>query len=540
METEQTPPERPERWHRSRMIMRNPISLAGMALAIVSLANIFIFVLIDQIAIKASPYIGILAYMVSPAFLVFGLFLMFVGVLLERRKKVAPTAFYPRIDLNDPTQRSAVISFMTFLVVFVMVSVAGSYKAYEFTESVQFCGQLCHTVMSPEYTAYQLSPHARVACAECHVGAGATWFVKSKLSGSSPGVRRAFNTFPRPIPTPVHNLRPAQETCEQCHWPKKFYGGQLKVFTHYASDEKNTLRQIRMIIKTGGGDPATGAPEGIHWHMNIANEIDYVAADEKHQVIPYIHVEDLQGRVTEYYAKDSTLTKDQIAKAASIAWIASTATTVPRTSTFRPTWPSINPCSRAASTSPCPSSSRKRSRCSPRNYDTTDAAMQGIAKGHARFLREANIPTSRRPSSSRFATPSTEVQQIFKRTTFPEMKLNWQTHPNNLGHFYYTGCFRCHDGQHVSADGKVISRDCNQCHTLLSETDGASSVAATASPAFQHPVDIGRSDPSKLRRLSHRRRRPVRGQRRDFFADQMRPQRLSQASLPQLGDSFGA
>jgi len=207
------------------MLMRNPVSLAGVALAIVSLANIFLFVIIDAIAVKPSPYIGILAYMVSPAFLILGLLIMLGGVLLERRKKVAPTAFYPRVDLNDPTQRSAVISFMTFLIVFVMVSVMGSYKAYEFTESVSFCGQLCHTVMSPEYTAYQLSPHARVACAECHVGAGATWFVKSKLSGSRQVFAAIFNTFPRPIPTPVHNLRPAQETCEQCHWPKKFYGG---------------------------------------------------------------------------------------------------------------------------------------------------------------------------------------------------------------------------------------------------------------------------------------------------------------------------
>ena len=244
-----------------------------------------------------------------------GLLMMITGVLLERKRKVAPTAFYPRIDLNDPAQRSAVISFTSFFVVFAVVSAAGSYKAYEFTESVSFCGQLCHTVMSPEYTAYLLSPHARVACADCHVGPGATWFVKSKLSGTRQVFHAVFNTFPRPIPTPVKNLRPAQETCEQCHWPKKFYGGQLKVFSHYASDEQNTLRQIRMIIKTGGGDPATGAPEGIHWHMNIGNKIEYVAADEKIQVIPYVRVEDLQGRVTEYYAKDSTLSKDQIAKA---------------------------------------------------------------------------------------------------------------------------------------------------------------------------------------------------------------------------------
>ena len=297
------------------MLMRNWISLAGVALAIVSVANIFLFVIIDAIAVRPSPYIGILAYMVSPAFLVLGLLLMVAGVLIERRKKVVSTQFYPRLDLNDPTQRSAVISFTTFLVVFVVVSTAGSYKAYEFTESVSFCGQLCHTVMSPEYTAYQLSPHARVACADCHVGPGATWFVKSKLSGSRQVFAAIFNTFPRPIPSPVKNLRPAQETCEQCHWPKKFYGGQLKVFSHYANDEKNTLHQVRMLIKTGGGDPATGAPEGIHWHMNIANKIDFVAADEKHQIIPYVRVEDQQGRVTEYYAKDSTLSKDQIAKA---------------------------------------------------------------------------------------------------------------------------------------------------------------------------------------------------------------------------------
>jgi len=489
MDTDQTPPQQESR-HGLRMLLRNPISLAGVALGIVSLANIFLFILIDQIAVKASPYIGILAYMVSPAFLVFSLVLMGVGVLLERRKKVAPTAFYPRIDLNDGAQRSAVISFMTFLVVFVMVSVAGSYKAYEFTESVGFCGQLCHTVMSPEYTAYQLSPHARVACAECHVGAGATWFVKSKLSGSRQVYAALFNTFPRPIPTPVHNLRPAQETCEQCHWPKKFYGGQLKVFTHYANDEKNTMRQIRMIIKTGGGDPATGAPEGIHWHMNIANKIDYVAADDKRQIVPYIHVEDLQGRVTEYYAKDSTLSKDQIAKAPRHHMDCVDCHNRP-THIYVPPDQAVDQSllARRLDVS-LPAIKQEAVTVLTATYATTDAAMQGIATGIPGFY-ESKYPDVAKTKQLEIRNAVTEVLQIFKHTTFPEMKLNWQTHPNNLGHFYYTGCFRCHDGQHVSADGKVLSKDCNQCHTLLSETDGTDSSAAAAAPAFKHPVDLG-------------------------------------------------
>ena len=490
METEQNSPAEPEPRHGLRMLLRNPVSLAGIALAIVGLANIFLFFLIDVIAVKPSPYIGILAYMLSPAFFVLGLLLMLIGVLLERRKKVVSTAFYPTIDLNDRTQRGAVVSFLTFLVVFVIVSAAGSYKAYEFSESVSFCGQLCHTVMSPEFTAYQLSPHARVACVDCHVGQGATWFVKSKLSGSRQVFAATFNTFPRPIPTPVHNLRPAQDTCEQCHWPKKFYGGQLKVFTHYANDEKNTMRQVRMLIKTGGGDPATGAPEGIHWHMNIANKIDYVAADEKRQVIPYIHLQDQQGRVTEYYAKDSTLSRDQIAKS-------------PRHHMDcvdchnRPTHIYVPPdlavdqvllSSRLDAT--LPFIKQQAVTVLTANYATTDAALQGIAKGIDDFY-ETKYPDVAKTRQLEIRNAVAEVQQIFKHTTFPEMKLNWQTHPNNLGHYYYSGCFRCHDGQHVSADGRVVSKECNQCHTMMSETEGVATTAATALPTFKHPVDIG-------------------------------------------------
>ena len=490
MDTEKTPLPAVEPWHRSRMLLRNPVSLAGVALAIVSIANIFIFFLIDQIALKPSPYIGILAYMVSPGFLILGLLLMLVGVLLERRKHLAPSAFYPRIDLNDRTQRSAVISFTTFLLVFVVVSAAGSYKAYEFTESTSFCGQLCHTVMIPEYTAYQLSPHARVACAECHVGPGATWFVKSKLSGSRQVFATIFNTYPRPIPSPVANLRPAQETCEQCHWPKKFYGGQLKVFSHFASDEKNTLRQVRMIIKTGGGDPATGAPEGIHWHMNIGNKIDYVASDEKRQVIPYIHVEDLQGRVTEYYAKDSTLTKDQIAKASRHHMDCVDCHNRP-THIYVPPDQSVDQAMLARRIdASLPFIKQEAVTVLAATYKTNDEAVRSIASGIQDFY-EKKYPDVAKAKQLEIRNAVAEVQQIYSRTTFPDMKLNWQTHPNNLGHFYAPGCFRCHDGQHVSADGRVISKDCNQCHTVLSENNGTITAAAAPTPAFQHPVDIG-------------------------------------------------
>jgi hypothetical protein len=371
-----------------------------------------------------------------------------------------------------------------------MLSGAGSYKAYEFTDSVQFCGQTCHSVMKPEFTAYQLSPHARVGCVECHVGSGATWYVKSKLSGTRQVFAAMFNTFPRPIPTPVHNLRPAQETCEECHWPKKFYGAQLKVFTHYASDEKNTPRQIRMLIKTGGGDPATGAPEGIHWHMNIANQIDYVAADEKRQIIPYIHIKDMWGRVTEYYAQDSTLSKDQVAKASRHRMDCVDCHNRP-THIYVPPDEAVDQALLARKLdASLPYIKQQAMAALTGKYDTTEAALQAIAQGIHGFY-ENKYPEIGKNKQPEIRNAIEEVQQIFRGTTFPEMKLNWQTHPDNLGHFYFNGCFRCHDGQHVSPEGKVISKDCSICHTLMGQEEGGISVAAAPKLSFQHPVDLG-------------------------------------------------
>jgi hypothetical protein len=243
-----------------------------------------------------------------------------------------------------------------------------------------------------------------------------------------------------------------------------------------------------MLIKTGGGDPATGAPEGIHWHMNIANKIDFVAADEKHQIIPYVRVEDQQGRVTEYYAKDSTLSKDQIAKAERHHMDCVACHNRP-THIYVPPDQAVDQSllARRLDVS-LPFLKQQSVTVLTATYATTDAAMHGIASGLQGFY-ESKYPDVAKAKQLEIRNAVTEVQQIFKRTTFPEMKLNWQTHPNNLGHYYYNGCFRCHDGQHVSADGKVVSKDCNQCHTLMSETEGV--VAAETAPTFKHPVDIG-------------------------------------------------
>src|SRR5271165_915305 len=478
----------------SQNLIRNPISLIGLALAGVAFANIVLLVLIDLLANHPSPYIGILAYMVAPAILVFGLILIPIGIMIERRRRLRAVGVpfhFARLDLNNPAQRSTVAFVLSFVVIFSLISAVGSYQAYEFTDSVDFCGQLCHTVMHPEFTAYEASPHARVACVDCHVGSGASWYVKSKLSGMRQVYYTAMGTFPRPIPTPVQNLRPAQQTCEQCHWPKKFWGAQLKTFTHYGDDEPNTPRVIRLLIKTGGGDPSLGqAGEGIHWHMNIANKITYFASDEQRQVIPYVRIEDAQGHVTEYLTKDKPPTQAQIDSASKRRMDCIDCHNRPTHIYVAPDVSVDRSITGHSIDATLPYIKKEGVEVLVADYKTTDEAKQAIADKVAKFYQE-KYPQIASTKADSVKGAITELQRIYSTTFFPDMRVDWRTHPNNIGHMYSPGCFRCHDGNHVSKDGKVISKDCNSCHTVLEQQENATQIASLPTQTFKHPVDIG-------------------------------------------------
>jgi nitrate/TMAO reductase-like tetraheme cytochrome c subunit len=467
-------------------LFRNTISLIGAALAAVSLANIIFLFLIDTFSDHPSPYVGILAYMVAPGFMILGLTLIPVGMLLERRRRrhLAPGELphYPRIDLNVASQRSTVAFFLSFVVIFMLISAAGSYRAYEFTDSVQFCGQLCHRVMNPEFQAYSLSPHARVACVDCHVGAGAGWYVRSKLSGARQVYATLFNKFPRPIPTPVANLRPAAQTCETCHWPRKFHGDQFKVITHFGNDEKNTPQQVRLLIRTGGGDPTTGVATGIHWHMNIGNEVTYAVTDPQRQKIDWVQVKNLQtGKATQYKATGSQLSDAQLAAAPKRQMDCIDCHNRP-THIYVPPDRSVDQSLLAGRLDPSmPFIKQQAVTALTGDYKSKDEAKQGIE----RTLREfyAQRPNVQ-PATVNNAIA--EVQRIYSTTIFPEMKVDWRTHPDNIGHFYYTGCFRCHDGQHSTADGKVLTNDCTTCHLFVGQEKG-SVQAVMSSQKFNHP-----------------------------------------------------
>ena len=279
----------------------------------------------------SNPYIGILTYFIAPGFLFFGLFLTVVGALRERKKLGESVGLLPKmvVDLSRPRDRKIMGFFIAGSVLFLLLSAIGSYHTYHFTESTQFCGQACHTVMKPELVTYQHGSHARVACVECHIGPGAEWFVKAKVSGTYQLYAVAFNKYPRPVPTPIKNLRPAQETCEQCHWPKKFVGNLDRTYNYFLGDETNTPFSVRLTMKVGGGDATHGPVGGIHWHMNVGNKVQYVATDPARQTIPWVRVVDDQGVVTEYRTKSSPMPSSKARFARWIAWIATIARRTP-------------------------------------------------------------------------------------------------------------------------------------------------------------------------------------------------------------------
>ncbi len=302
-------------------LARNYISFIGAAIALASLSSIVLLLLLELLQTTNAAYLGIFAYVILPSVLVCGLAVFGAGMLLERRRRrrFSPEeiAAFPKIDFNNPHSRRTFFSFIGLSMIFVFMSAFGSYRAYEHTESVAFCGQTCHETMKPEFVAYGVSPHARVRCVECHVGSGAESYARSKITGAYQLYAVAFNKVPKPITTPVHNMRPARDTCEQCHWPSKFYGNEFKTFSHYGYDEQNSLRSVRMLINVGGGDPASGPVAGIHWHMNIANEITYISSDDHRQVIPWVRIKDRQGNITEYIDRNRPPSSEQLAKAES-------------------------------------------------------------------------------------------------------------------------------------------------------------------------------------------------------------------------------
>lgn len=472
----------------------NLITLVGATIAAVSFGLILFLIALEFFSEEQKPYMGIIAFVILPAILIFGLSLIAVGIWREHKRERSGKPHglrLPQIDLNNPRHRTAFFYVSVGSILLLMFSAFGSFKAYEYTDSDAFCGETCHKVMEPEYTAYQFSPHARVGCVKCHIGPGAGWFVRSKLSGAYQLYATAFNKYPRPIPTPIENLRPAQETCEQCHWPQHFFNEKKKEITNYISDEKNTKWNLSLLMKIGGGVPESGANSGIHWHMNIDNEVTYTALDRQRMVIPWVKSRSRNGVERVYKSTEVTPTQEELALATTRRMDCIDCHNRP-THIYQPPQRSVNHIMDLGwldRNLPYVKSLAVQVLEYP--YTTREKAADSIRTVIEEYYK-ANYPVIAAERHESIERAITELQKVYRRNYFPEMKHDWRQYPDHIGHMYAPGCFRCHDGKHVSEDGKVLSRDCNACHTIVAQQyENEKLKMSLEGLEYEHPVDIG-------------------------------------------------
>ncbi len=450
-------------------LSQNTLSLIGVVLTTSSALTLIGFWMYDfMLPGPPHPYVGILLFLILPGVFVLGLLLIPIGIGLRRRQLQQigdlPTV-YPAIDLKTPMVRNSLLFIGFATILNVMIFGLASYKSVSYMDSKEFCGLSCHTVMAPEYGAYENSPHSRVECVQCHIGPGAGWFVRAKLSGLRQVFAVTFHTYSRPIPSPVKYLRPARDTCEQCHWPQRFSGDKFILKTNYKDDEKNTPMTTALVMKIGGWAPSGSV--GIHGrHLDDGSRIHYISTDERRQVIPVVYYTDDKGKIVEYVSTDIKVNKQELEKGEKRTMDCIDCHNRPTHAFELPANAVDLRMSRGLISPELPYIHKKAVELLKADYPDRDTAQRQIVEGIENYYR-TSFPDLYASKRALIEQSAENLARIYLRNIFPDMKMSWGVHPNNLGHNDFPGCFRCHDGSHTSADGQTISNDCTACHNLL-------------------------------------------------------------------------
>lgn len=477
--------------------VKNWISVTGFIIAVFNLAAILSLVILNTFFDFGGSYIGLFIYIVLPGFMIAGLLLIPIGMRIFRKKarkaeKEGRTLPWPIVDFNNIATRNATIIFVVGTVVLLIISSIGSYEAFHYTESTEFCGKLCHDVMEPEYTTYHGSSHERVACVECHVGSGASWYVKSKLSGLYQVYSVLAKKYPQPIPTPIANLRPAQETCEQCHWPDKFYDRKLRIKHSFLSDDANTENIIHLQVKTSSQITPHGFEKGIHQHISPDVKIEYKTSTDNRQVIPWVKYTNLKTGETEIFTdSDNMLTQAQLDSLETRVMDCLDCHNRPSHNYLAPQNFIDNSMASGKISKDLPGIKLMAVMAVSQDYPDRDSAFTAIRNQITEHF-ESGYPEIMETRKSDVESAITEIQNGYAGNIFPYMKANWKVYPNNIGHMESDGCYRCHNDRHATESGKVISKDCNLCHNILAQGTPDSMMYSQAFEPleFKHPVEI--------------------------------------------------
>jgi len=345
---------------------------------------------------------------------------------------------------------------------------AGANYGWEYTNSPTFCGTACHT-MPPEYTAYQISPHARVACVDCHLGRDTFTQTFGRKAGD---LRHVIYYLGKNYEVPIYatSMRPASASCEKCHWPEKFSNDKVRSIQRFGADEKNSVTQIALVMHTGGGSSRVGLGRGIHWHIESAggSKVEYYSTDPLKQNIPYVRVTDANGQVTEYFDTEAQISRNQIQVAIQKGELKKMDCIDCHnrvTHNFRTPDNAIDQAMGFKQIDPSiPSIKANGLQVFGGKYKSISEALAAF-DGLTNFY-QTKYPDYAAKNSDKIQSAITQLKTLYQESVFPGMEITWDTHPDNLGHRDAPGCFRCHDGKHVADNGATVRLECNVCHSL--------------------------------------------------------------------------
>ncbi len=454
------------------MVMSHWLSMLGLFLVSTALIT-WIFVLPLHVRGRVSnPYIGIVIFVIVPFIFLAGVVSVASGIYLARRRIRAHLA----VAVTD--RRRALRRLGVFLGVTVLINVVVgtqvTYRAVEQMESVQFCGRACHA-MTPQWKSHMVSPHARVACVDCHVAEGARGWMESKIAGTRQLFGVAFNTYSRPVPSALESGRlvPSRETCEHCHWPEKFAAARLRVIAKFAEDESNSATLTVLMMMVGGS--RSGGIHGKHFRPGV--EIRFAASDGQRQHVPWVEYTDrTSGETRVYLAGD--VTADAVSALPKVVMQCVDCHNRP-THAFRLPERELD-IAFAGGWLPTtlPFLKKKSLEVLRATYTSSDDAARRIPAAIEDYYRHSH-PAVYASRTAAVQSAGRYVAEIYGRNVFPELNVGWGTYRDNLGHESSPGCFRCHDDRHTSADGKTISQDCSVCHEAVAVEDAAPEVLKT-------------------------------------------------------------
>ncbi len=498
-----------------RGLSANWIARIGVGLAVGGLIVFLFFEILMVTGAIANPYFDLIIFMTFPPLVLLGIGLTLLGWFQYRRQQrkqglterallkkrfhesyLQPRAFGTRIAWM-------VLGLSTVVVLFLL---GATTQMLGFMEKPSFCGSACH-VMNPEWTAFQDSPHRNVACVQCHVGEGMEALVESKADGLRQMINEARGVYSRPIPTPVHQLRPANETCQDCHWAKDDVGEVVKVKPRFKTDEDSTRLYNTVALRVGSGKGERGV---IHWHASDDAEVRYASVGDAREEILWVETEDPEGNVQRYEnqapnvarqatGEEHTRQMDCIDCHNRVAHVfhdpAKGIDDLIADDRIDRSLPFIKAKALALTTN---------------DYPTKEVAADRIGNGLRSFYRE-NYPEVSRSKTVEVDAAADALQQFYARNIHPEMNVSWKTYADHRGHDAPgLGCLRCHNRKMVNDEGQALPYDCDFCHSILADESRAPfGLQAESDVGARANTDEPETRPSGPRRHGEKAEAPI-------------------------------